>query len=456
MQPQRRQTAVRDRTTPCDHCTCLYVSLAFVRVVPTRRTPTAVCSDILFPPKSLQGTRRSHAVRSALILFCVAPADTVGRAEVSVRKACIRSVLRTRVCLNMPLVWGTVSDKASALHGRIVEVLVADAHGGLFTLPALHSVLCGSIQRTVSPTIWAPVATTDLLEYVWPRLTSIDANHVPFSTGLMVVGTIGGSAPPHFNFHHAELLADRLHNIQAVLATHEEVPLGHYVHVRLHADATLDDSVTVRNIQSVEYLAFQAAQNATLPSASFVLTVTTDNRGSVSVALPRDQFPAHVTQQVHALRYLALRELIACVQSGQSEGPPTTLLDGQPCVYAFVEVVIAEGPGAGCFDSAVFKLPVRRTNTVRAGHNYSLRNLNNNHYNGHTVAVLADQTSLQPPMHTWSAVAALVNNGRAADVPTIERWAVRVAAPTFPHFPHHTLHGKVICVRASKLQVFEP
>jgi hypothetical protein len=72
MQPQRRHTAVRDRTTPCDHCTCLYVSLAFVRVVPTRRTPTAVCSDILFPTKIPSGhtavTRR--ALCTDFVLRC--------------------------------------------------------------------------------------------------------------------------------------------------------------------------------------------------------------------------------------------------------------------------------------------------------------------------------------------------------------------------------------------------
>ena len=76
------------------------------------------------------------------------------------------------------------------LHGAVVELVRP--------LPALRATLAFAVQRGAEQAL-LPVHTSDVLDYVWPKLTSVSPVEWP-TCAAVHAGTAEGLAPPRGRF----------------------------------------------------------------------------------------------------------------------------------------------------------------------------------------------------------------------------------------------------------------
>ena len=245
--------------------------------------------------------------------------------------------------LPMPddLRFATVADTDHPLHGAIIEVVRP--------LPALRSALAAAVQCG-NAQVLLPVHMSDLLDYVWPKLTSVGPGEWPTSAAVNA-GTADGLAPPHVMFTALAPLVDAVPTIRKFLAEHPQAP---HTTLLVHIGA---NGVGIRTVTAVELRrraerVREAVECHGAPQLQLTIDMTTQSAyfGSTHDALP---------QQLAANRWLALRTLLARLEG---DAVPLRSTCGTPSAYAFVEHEV------GCLvQGAAFVVPLAREEGVRVG-----------------------------------------------------------------------------------------
>ena len=266
--------------------------------------------------------------------------------------------------------FATVADRHHPLRGAVVELVKP--------LPALRSTLAFAVQCGAERAL-LPVHTSDVLDYVWPKLTSVGPAEWP-TCAAVNAGTAEGLAPPRVMFTALAPLVDAVPALRKFLAEHP--PATHALHVRL----TSDGGVRVRAVSAVELRTLAERARAAAETGDGArstekrLQLTLDMATQVAYfGSTRDALP----QQLAANRWLALRTLAARLES--DETPPRSAC-GAPSAYAFVD---HEASGGDLVQGAAFVLPLARAAGVRVGGEARIAGLvGRPELNGARVAVL--------------------------------------------------------------------
>ena len=246
--------------------------------------------------------------------------------------------------------FATIVDAGHPLHGAVVELVKP--------LPALRSVLAAAVQRGAERAL-LPVHTSDVLDYVWPTLSSVQPAEWP-TCAAVHAGTAEGLATPRVMFTALAPLVDAVPALRRFLAEH---PQGTDPATALHARLTSDGGVRVRAASAAELrtlaerarAAAEGADGSTEPRLQLTVDMATQRAYFGS---PRDALP----QQLAANRWLALRTLAARLEEGDGAEPPRSAC-GAPSAYAFVDHEV----GGDLVQGAAFVLPPAREAGVRVG-----------------------------------------------------------------------------------------
>ena len=293
--------------------------------------------------------------------------------------------------------FGTVADAGHPLHGAVVELVRP--------LPALRSALAAAVQRGAAEAI-LPVHTSDVLDYVWPKLSSVRPVEWP-TTAAINAGTAQGLATPRVMFTALAPLVDAVPAIRTFAAAYPAA--GTALHVRLEAQGVRVRAASAAELR--QHAAHARAAAETGDGGAPCLTLTVDVRSqSAYFGSTRGTLP----QQLAANRWLALRTLCARLE-GDPPPPPPRSACGAPSAYAFVE----HDAGAGLVQGAAFVVPLAREPGVRVGRPARVHGLvGRPELNGAVVAVLRS-SGLGGRNDGWRAA---VENPAAV----VDRWGARL------------------------------
>jgi hypothetical protein len=294
--------------------------------------------------------------------------------------------------------FATVADRDHPLHGAVVELVRP--------LPALRSALAVAVQLGAAETI-LPVHTSDVLDYMWPKLSSVRPEEWP-TAAAVTAGTAQDLAVPRVMFTALAPLVDAVPAIRAFAAAHPIPAGGTALHVRLGAQG-----VRVRTASATELRQRALRVRATTETGGGAprLVLTVDMRSqSAYFGSTRDALP----QQLAANRWLALRTLCARLEGVPPPTAPRSAC-GAPSAYAFVEHEDADGLVQG----AAFVMPLAREPGVRVGRPARVHGLvGRPELNGSVVAVLRS-SGLGGRDDGWRAAA----EGPAV---AVDRWGARL------------------------------
>jgi hypothetical protein len=214
------------------------------------------------------------------------------------------------------------------------------------------------------------------------------------TTAMMMVGTMHGTAPVQYCFHHSDILATRIPDIRAAIAAQPPVPHTQFVHVRLGTDPL--------QLAAVARAAADGADGAAEPCLQLTIDLSTQNAyyGSTRRGLPL---------QLAANRWLSLRTLAGKLQNATA--PPQSAC-GASSVYTFVDVELG-----GLTQGGAFVVPAVREPGLRVGRSATVQGIvRRPELNGNIVTVLRS-SGLGGSHDGWLAIG-------ESPTATVDRWAV--------------------------------